>query len=186
MSSLNLNRACSTNRTVGPGAPDSSGSENSYWLITGRIRWRSRKRSCVWMSVAVEDSSMAPRLARQEPLAGGRVTAAIAGQQRVPALLGRAVVLGVAHVEVADGERRVRGLLEVARLEMTLGVDGVGPRPGEAVGLQLERLRARRHAVVEGAQLLLQVVGVLVSHDVRDGEVARGAAEARPLARQPV
>src|SRR3712207_3435628 len=41
MSSLKLKRFCSTKHTGWP-----SGSVNSYWLTTGRMRWRRRKTSC--------------------------------------------------------------------------------------------------------------------------------------------
>jgi hypothetical protein len=38
MSSLNLKRFCSTKVIASPGVPSAPGSENSYWLMTGRIR----------------------------------------------------------------------------------------------------------------------------------------------------
>src|SRR5258705_13926862 len=63
MSSLNLNRACSTNANGSPGLPSSAGSENSYWLTIGRIRWRRTKRSLSlgWTSgalIAPESSAL--------------------------------------------------------------------------------------------------------------------------------
>src|SRR3954471_12586836 len=45
MSSLNLNRFCSTKQNGWPGLSPSSGKENSYWLITHLKRWRRTKRS---------------------------------------------------------------------------------------------------------------------------------------------
>src|SRR4028118_1541401 len=92
---------------------------------------------------------------------------------------------GVAGAEAAARERRARRLLEVARLQLTGFVDRVRPAAREAVGLQLEGLRRFPHLVVEDAELLLQVVGVLMREDVRHGEVAGGAFVAGPLARQP-
>src|SRR5829696_2226811 len=75
-------------------------------------------------------------------VAGGGVAAVEAEQPRLAALLGGAVVLGVVDVEVADGERRVDRLLDVAGPEQALLVHRVPPRPGQAVGLELERLGA--------------------------------------------
>ncbi len=46
------------------------------------------------------------------------------------------MVLG-ADVEVADGQRGVDRLLDVALLEVARGVDGVAPGAGETVRLQL-------------------------------------------------
>src|SRR3954452_12888624 len=50
MSSLNLKRFCSTKQNGSPGSSPSTGRENSYWLITGLMRWRSTKRSCAFGS----------------------------------------------------------------------------------------------------------------------------------------
>src|ERR687885_542044 len=53
MSSLNLKRACSTKQTGSPGSPSGPGSEISYWLMTGRMRWRRTKRSCWFGSTVI-------------------------------------------------------------------------------------------------------------------------------------
>ena len=82
-----------------------------------------------------------------------------------------------------DGQRGVDRLLDVLRVELALGVDGRAPRARHAVGLQLERLGAVGAADREEAELVLQVVRVLVRDDVGDAEVARRPAEARLLAR---
>src|SRR5439155_22967208 len=48
MSSLNLNRFCSTKQNGLPPLPLRFGTLNSYWLTIGRMRWRRRNRSC-WL-----------------------------------------------------------------------------------------------------------------------------------------
>jgi len=53
MSSLNLNRFCSTKQTGSPGSPSGPATEISYWLSTGRMRWRRTKRSCWLGSIAM-------------------------------------------------------------------------------------------------------------------------------------
>ena len=86
---------------------------------------------------------------------------------------------GVAGVEVADGEGGVERLLHVAVLESALLGGAVGPRAGVAVGLELERHRRQLPTVLlEEAELVLDLVTVLVRHDVRDREVADRAAVA--------
>src|SRR5215213_3176469 len=74
---------------------------------------------------------------RQVSAALRGVAAVEADEQSVAPLLRRAVVLCVADIEVPDCERRVGGLLEIARLEESLLVHRVRPRTREAVGLQL-------------------------------------------------
>ena len=78
----------------------------------------------------------------------------------------------VSGVEVADGERGVPGALHITVLEPVLLRDAPGPRARVAVGLELERHRRHLPAVaLEEAELVLDLVTVLVRHDVRDREV---------------
>src|SRR4051794_22719750 len=126
------------------------------------------------------------RLGRHVPRARRRIAVLEAVQPRRAPLLGRAVVLGVAVVEVARGGRRAHGLLDVAGLELALAVDRVAPQAGHAVGLQLERLGAEARALGVQTELLLDVVGVLVRDDVREAEVADRVAISRALAREVV
>ena len=80
---------------------------------------------------------------------------------------------GVAGVEVADGEGGVQRLLHVTVFEAVLLVGALGPRAGVAVGLELERHRRKLLPVLlEQAELVLDLVGVLVGDDVGDREVA--------------
>src|SRR5258705_10593851 len=58
MSSLNLKRACSTNANGSP----SSSRANSYWLMTMRMRWRRKKRSCWLGSTAGMSAPLADRV----------------------------------------------------------------------------------------------------------------------------
>src|SRR5918999_5088279 len=55
MSSLNLNRFCSTKQNGSP----SSGRLNSYWLMTSLNRWRRMNRSCSFGSTSFMDDSVA-------------------------------------------------------------------------------------------------------------------------------
>src|SRR3954471_22220101 len=126
------------------------------------------------------------RLGRHVPRARRQIAVLEAVQPRRAPLLGRAVVLGVAVVEVARGGRRAHGLLDVAGLELALAVDRVAPQAGHAVGLQLERLGAEPRALRVQPELLLDVVGVLVGDDVREAEVADRVAVAGALAGEVV
>ena len=69
------------------------------------------------------------------------------------------MVSGVAGVEVADGLGSLQRLVDVALLEPVLLVGAVGPRAGEAVGLELEG--ARR-------QLVAYMVAHEYGHQVQD------------------
>src|SRR4029078_7744330 len=82
------------------------------------------------------------------------------------ALLGRAVVAGAVGAEVADRQRSVERLLDVAVLELVFVLGGLCPAAGVAVGLELELHRRARGAVlVELAELGLDLVAVLVGDD---------------------
>src|SRR3954470_18892586 len=111
------------------------------------------------------------RSGRHVPRARRRVAALEPVEPRGPALVRRAVMLRVAVVEVAGGRRGAEGLLDVALLDAPLAVDRVAPEAGHAVRLQLERLGAEARALRVEAELLLDVVGVLVRDDVRQPEV---------------
>ena len=151
--------------------------------LVGRDRWPNTAEEFDALRAGDRAARLGDRpehlhLNRDVALAGARVAALEAEQPRLTALLRGAVVLGVGDVEVADGERGVDRLLDVAGLEQALAVDGVAPGAGEAVGLQLERLGGGARTR-EDAELLLQVVRVLVGEHVGHAEVAGGAAGAR-------
>src|SRR3954447_9079486 len=121
----------------------------------------------------------------QELVARGRVALFEAGGPGLLALLRGAVVAGVAGVEVADGERGVEGLVDVAVVELAAVVRVLGPGAGVAVGLELECHRGQLRAVlVVEAELALHLVAVLVGDDVGHGEVAGRLAIALRAARQ--
>src|SRR3954451_1379558 len=126
------------------------------------------------------------RSGRDVPRARGRVAALEALEPRGAALVGRAVVLGVAVVEVAGRGRGAQGLLDVALLDAPLAVHRVAPQAGHAVSLKLERLRAEARALRVEPELLLDVVGVLVRDDVREPEVADRVPVPRALAGEVV
>src|SRR5215210_3423085 len=127
-----------------------------------------------------------PALRRHVPRARRRVAGLEAIEPGGPPLVRRAVVLGVAVVEVAGGGRGAQRLLDVALLDPALAVDRVAPEAGHAVGLELERLGAEARALGVEAELLLDVVRVLVRDDVGQAEVADGVAVARALAGEVV
>src|SRR3954451_19281211 len=135
---------------------------------------------------AVVEPAIERRSGGDVPRAGRRVAALVAVEPRGAALVRSAVVLGVAVVEVAGGRRGAERLLDVALLNAPLAVDRVAPEAGHAVRLKLERLGAEARALRVEAELLLDVVGVLVRDDVREAEVADRVAVAGALAGEVV
>src|SRR3954468_8432913 len=83
--------------------------------------------------------------------AARRVAAFEPEQPRLPPLLRRAVMLGVAELEVTHGERGADRLLHVTRLQQPAPVHRVAPRPGQAIGLQFDRLGGRPDRALEDA-----------------------------------
>src|SRR4051795_474801 len=135
---------------------------------------------------AVVEPAIERRSGGDVPRAGRRVAALEAVEPRGAALVRSAVVLGVAVVEVAGGRRGAERLLDVALLDAPLAVDRVAPEAGHAVRLKLERLGAEARALRVEAELLLDVVGVLVRDDVREPEVADRMPVPGALAREVV
>src|SRR5690242_14980097 len=78
---------------------------------------------------------------------------------------------------VADLRRRVERLVDVADLEQLAALRVLGPRTGQAVGLQLLGDRARLTAAEQPA-LVLHMVADLVRDHVRLCEIARRAEPA--------
>src|SRR4051795_2236952 len=143
---------------------------------------------CLLVLLVVRRGRAPPRPPRRSrgdvPRADGRVAAAEAVEPGGAALLRRAVVLDVAVVEVAGRRGGAHRLLDVARLKLAGAVDRVAPQAGHAVGLQLERLDAGPGRLRVEAELLLDVVRVLVRDDVGEPEVADRVAVAGALARE--
>src|SRR3954453_2515126 len=91
------------------------------------------------------------------PRARRRVAALEPLEPRGAALVRRAVVLGIAVVEVAGGRSGAERLLDVALLNAPPGVNRVAPAPGHRVRLKPERLGAEARALRVEAELLLDV-----------------------------
>src|SRR5919197_4317873 len=176
MSSLNLNRACSTKHTGSPGSPSAPGTVISYWLMTGRIRWRMTKRSC-WlgsMSIVVTLTfRRTRRSAARRPLeAGGLVGGApglvdVAFDQQPVAQAPEPAGRGVDHTPDAPG------------IDPSGAHDGVAVDLDVLVGLGAQLLPDARDVVHVRAQPRVPAVGLRPACEAagRRGELDLGIGE---------